>query len=41
MSAIIRPGALHALDFDNAFVRELPADPETANHRRQVSGACY
>jgi serine/tyrosine/threonine adenylyltransferase len=41
MSTITRPGALHALTFDNAFVRELPADPETANHRRQISGACY
>jgi len=27
--------------FDNKFVRELPADPETDNHRRQVLGACY
>ena len=35
------PGGLGALRFDNAFVRELPADPEAANHRRQVSGACY
>ena len=33
--------ALDALTFDNRFVRELPADPETANHRRQVIGACY
>ena len=32
---------LDALPFDNRFVRELPADPETANHRRQVIGACY
>ncbi|MGR9088046.1 MAG: protein adenylyltransferase SelO [Gammaproteobacteria bacterium] len=29
------------LTFDNRFVRELPADPETGNHRRQVMGACY
>jgi len=27
--------------FDNKFVRELPADPETDNHRRQVLGACF
>ena len=32
---------LDALTFDNRFVPELPADPETANHRRQVIGACY
>jgi serine/tyrosine/threonine adenylyltransferase len=29
------------LPFDNSFVRELPEDPEGANHRRQVLGACY
>ena len=29
------------MTFDNRFVRELPADPETANQRRQVIGACY
>ncbi len=27
--------------FDNRFTRELPADPETDNHRRQVMSACY
>ena len=27
--------------FDNRFTRELPADTETANFRRQVHGACY
>ncbi len=32
---------LDDLIFDNRFIRELPADPETANHRRQVTGACY
>jgi len=41
MSAGTVPGTLQALAFDNAFVRELPADPEPANHRRQVTGACY
>lgn len=29
------------LRFDNAFVRELPADPQTGTHRRQVHGAMY
>jgi uncharacterized protein YdiU (UPF0061 family) len=32
---------LNDLPFDNRFTRELPADPETANHRRQVMQACY
>ena len=30
-----------SLTFDNRFTSELPADPETANMRRQVTGACY
>ena len=30
-----------AITFDNRFTRELPADPETGNTRRQVSQACY
>ncbi|NQZ54395.1 MAG: YdiU family protein [Piscirickettsiaceae bacterium] len=29
------------LNFDNRFVRSLPADPTTDNHRRQVLSACY
>ena len=29
------------LTFDNRFTRELPADPETGNARRQVTRACY
>ena len=29
------------LAFDNRFTRELPADPETGNARRQVTQACY
>ena len=41
MSAVATPSALDALHFDNAFVRELPGDPEPANTRRQVNGACY
>jgi uncharacterized protein YdiU (UPF0061 family) len=28
-------------EFDNKFVREMPADPETDNHRRQVLEACF
>ncbi len=30
-----------AFNFDNRFVNELPGDPEAANHRRQVHGACW
>ena len=41
MHARSQAPALEALRFDNRFVAELPADPETANFRRQVSGACY
>ncbi|HCY85266.1 MAG TPA: YdiU family protein [Desulfobacteraceae bacterium] len=33
--------SLDTLTFDNRFVRQLPADPEPRNFRRQVSGACY
>ncbi len=33
--------ALDQLTFDNRFIRDLPADPETRNQRRQVIGACY
>lgn len=32
---------LDDLIFDNRFIRELPADVETGNHRRQVLDACY
>ncbi|MBT3878869.1 MAG: YdiU family protein [Candidatus Scalindua sp.] len=32
---------LDTLAFDNSFTRELPADPETENYRRQVKQACY
>jgi len=32
---------LDDLVFDNRFIRELPGDPETANFRRQIVGACY
>jgi uncharacterized protein YdiU (UPF0061 family) len=30
-----------ALRFDNRFIAELPGDPDTANTRRQVRGACW
>lgn len=32
---------LSALNFDNRFVRELPADPDSSNQLRQVHRACY
>ena len=32
---------LKSLTFDNRFTRELPADSNTANSRRQVKEACY
>jgi uncharacterized protein YdiU (UPF0061 family) len=32
---------MRSLQFDNRFVRELPADPEPGGHVRQVHGACY
>ena len=32
---------LSTLNFDNSFIKSLPADAITANHRRQVSSACY
>ena len=41
------PGSLTAttfaasFDFDNSFVRELPADPDVGQHSRQVYGAAY
>lgn len=31
----------NGLVFDNRFTRELPADPEGKNYRRQVTEACY
>ena len=34
-------GDLASLQFDNRFIRELPADPLVENNRRQVTGACY
>ncbi|MEZ5553143.1 MAG: YdiU family protein [Pseudomonadales bacterium] len=35
------PEGLERLRFDNVFTRELPADPESENRRRQISGAIY
>lgn len=35
------PSPMKDLQFDNRFVRELPADPETGSRLRQVQGACY
>ena len=34
-------GLATALQFDNAFVRDLPGDPSSAPHSRQVYGAAY
>jgi len=33
--------SLATLNFDNRFVRELPADPNSSNQLRQVHRACY
>jgi uncharacterized protein YdiU (UPF0061 family) len=41
MQATERRGSLAALRFDNAFVRELPGDPDEGTSRRQVHGALY
>jgi serine/tyrosine/threonine adenylyltransferase len=41
MNSQINISHLDQLIFDNRFIRELPADPDTANNRRQVIGACY
>ena len=35
------PNTLDAITFDNRFTRELPADPDSANFRRQVMRACF
>ena len=32
---------LTQLVFDNQFIKQLPADPETKNYRRQINNACY
>jgi uncharacterized protein YdiU (UPF0061 family) len=41
MTSATRISQLDDLIFDNRFIRELPGDPETVNHPRQVMGACY
>jgi serine/tyrosine/threonine adenylyltransferase len=41
MSSLASLSSLEELTLDNRFTRELPADPETRNVRRQVYGACY
>jgi protein adenylyltransferase len=41
MNAELQLDSLDDLSFDNRFVRDLPADPEKINQRRQVNGACY
>lgn len=41
MSTVAPATGLEHLRFDNRFVAALPADPESTNARRQVSGACY
>ncbi|PKM13059.1 MAG: YdiU family protein [Gammaproteobacteria bacterium HGW-Gammaproteobacteria-3] len=41
MNAEEKIALLDTLHFDNRFVRELPADPESDKHPRQVLGACY
>ncbi len=41
MNAQLQLDSLEGLTFDNRFVKELPADLEKVNQRRQVSGACY
>jgi hypothetical protein len=38
---IRRRQKMNALTFDNAFIRDLPGDPENGSHRRQVYGALY
>jgi len=39
--AFLHSSPLNKLRFDNAFVRELPADGQRSNFRRQVHGALY
>ncbi len=41
MTTAALPPSLAALEFDNRFTGELPADPETGPRRRQVREACY
>lgn len=36
-----KTSGLDNLVFDNRFIQELPADSETENYRRQVTGSCF
>jgi uncharacterized protein YdiU (UPF0061 family) len=40
-SEVVVRGMMQSLRFDNAFVRELPADTQQGTRRRQVHGALY
>lgn len=40
-SEVVARGMMQPLRFDNAFVRELPADAQQGTRRRQVHGALY
>ncbi len=41
MNTMLSVRSLDSLRFDNNFVRQLPADPQPENYRRQVQNACY
>lgn len=41
MNSQVKIANLDELIFDNSFIRKLPADAQTVNRRRQVTGACY
>lgn len=41
MDSPVKTDLFQNLQFDNRFIGELPADPNTENRRRQVLGACY
>ena len=41
LPGVAATGDLSGLVFDNAFVRDLPGDPDSGATRRQVHGACW
>ncbi|MFH0784312.1 MAG: YdiU family protein, partial [Pseudomonadota bacterium] len=41
MNMPLHHSPLLSLIFDNSFTREMPADPQSDNYRRQVHGACF
>ncbi len=41
MNRLIQNNLSNTFSFNNRFTRELPADPELSNRRRQVHSACY